>query len=162
MKASGDVTRYFLEQARWYFTSSYLPKIEHCLTQLTDEDVWQRANDASNSVGNLILHLSGNVQQWIIGGVGNLPYERDRQHEFGERGGISREDLLARLKTTLAKADQVLSELDPASLLERKEIQGSEVTVMEAILRIVQHFALHTGQIMLLTKQHTSEDLKLS
>jgi uncharacterized damage-inducible protein DinB len=162
MNTSGDASCYFLEQARWYFTSSYLPKIEHCLAQMTDEDVWQRANEASNSVGNLILHLSGNVQQWIIGGVGDLPYERDRQYEFGERGGISREDLLARLKATLAKADQVLSELDPASLLERKEIQGSEVTVMEAILRIVQHFALHTGQIMLLTKQRTAEDLKLS
>jgi uncharacterized damage-inducible protein DinB len=162
MNTSGDTSRYFLEQARWYFASSYLPKIEHCLSQLTDEAVWQRANEASNSVGNLVLHLSGNVQQWIVGGVGNLPYERDRQHEFGERGGISRADLLARLKATLAKADQVLAGVDPASLLERKEIQGCEVTVMEAILRIVQHFALHTGQIMLLTKQRTGEDLKLS
>ncbi len=157
-----DTSRYFLEQARRYFTSSYLPKIEHCLAQLTDEDIWGRANEASNSVGNLILHLSGNVQQWIIGGVGDLPYERDRQHEFGERGGISREELLSRLKATLTKADQVLAEVDPASLLERKEIQGSDVTAMEAILRIVQHFALHTGQIMLLTKQRTAEDLKLS
>lgn len=157
-----DVSKYFLEQARWYFASSYLPKIEHCLSVLTDEDVWWRMNEASNSAGNLILHLSGNVQQWIIGGVGNLPYERDRQYEFGERGGISREDLLARLKATLAKADQVLAEVDPASLLERKEIQGCDVTVMEAILRIVQHFGLHTGQIMLLTKQRTGEDLKLS
>jgi hypothetical protein len=162
MNISGDASRYFLEQARWYFTSSYLPKIEHCLEQLTDEDVWQRANEASNSVGNLILHLSGNVQQWIIGGIGILPYERDRQYEFGERGGISREDLLARLKATLAKADQVLVEVAPNTLLERKEIQGCDVTVMEAILRIVQHFALHTGQIMLLTKQRTAEDLKLS
>jgi hypothetical protein len=162
MNTSGDASRYFLDQARWYFASSYLPKIEQCLSRLTDEDVWWRANEASNSVGNLVLHLSGNVQQWIIGGVGNLPYERDRQHEFGERGGISREDLLARLKATLAKADQVLAEVDPASLLERKEIQGCDVTVMEAILRIVQHFGLHTGQIMLLTKQRTGEDLKLS
>jgi hypothetical protein len=157
-----DASRYFLDQARWYFTSSYLPKIEHCLSVLTDEDIWWRANEASNSVGNLILHLSGNVQQWIIGGVGNAPYHRDRQHEFGERGGITREELLARLKATLAQADHVLADVDPASLLERKEIQGCDVTVMEAILRIVQHFALHTGQIMLLTKQRTSEDLKLS
>jgi len=157
-----DTSQYFLEQARWYFASSYLPKIEHCLSKLTNEDVWGRANEASNSVGNLILHLSGNVQQWIIGGVGNRPYERDREHEFGERGGISREELLARLKATLAQADQVLAEVDPARLLERKEIQGCDVTVMEAILRIVQHFALHTGQIMLLTKQRTGEELKFS
>lgn len=156
-----DTSHYFLEQARWYFTSSYLPKIEHCLRQMTDEDVWWRANEASNSVGNLILHLSGNVQQWIVGGVGNLPYERDRQHEFGERSIIPREELLSRLKETLAKADRVLSEVDPARLLERKEIQGCDVTVMEAILRIVQHFALHTGQIMLLTKQRTGQELKL-
>lgn len=162
MNTSGDTSQYFLDQARWYFTSSYLPKIEHCLSQLTDEDVWQRANDASNSIGNLLLHLSGNVQQWIVGGVGNLPYERDRQHEFGERGGIPREELLARLKATLAQADQVLAEVDPVNLLERKEIQSCDVTVMEAILRIVQHFALHTGQIMLLTKQRTGAGLKLS
>ncbi len=157
-----NTSQYFLDQARWYFASSYLPKIEHCLSLLTDEDVWRRANEASNSVGNLILHLSGNVQQWIIGGVGNLPYHRDREHEFGERGGFTREDLLARLKDTLAKADQVLADVDPNSLLERKEIQGCDVTVMEAILRIVQHFALHTGQIILLTKQRTNEELKLS
>lgn len=157
-----DPSHYFLDQARWYFSSSYLPKIERCLSLLTDEDVWWRANEASNSIGNLMLHLSGNVQQWIIGGVGNLPYERDRQHEFGERGGFSREALLARLKATLEKADRVLAEVDPDRLLERKEIQGCEVTVMEAILRIVQHFGLHTGQIMLLTKLRTGEDLKLS
>lgn len=155
-------SRYFLDQARWYFSSSYLPKIERCLSLLTEEDVWWRANEASNSIGNLMLHLSGNVQQWIIGGVGNLPYERDRQHEFGERGGFSREELLARLKETLEKADRVLAEVAPDRLLERKEIQGCEVTVMEAILRIVQHFGLHTGQIMLLTKLRTGEDLKLS
>jgi hypothetical protein len=157
-----DPSRHFLDQARWYFSSSYLPKIERCLSLLTDEDVWWRANEASNSVGNLLLHLSGNVQQWIVGGVGNLPYERDRQHEFGERGGFSREELLARLKETLEKADRVLAEVAPDSLLERKEIQGCEVTAMEAILRIVQHFGLHTGQIMLLTKLRTGEDLKLS
>lgn len=132
------------------------------MAQLTDEDVWIRSNDASNSIGNLVLHLSGNVQQWIIGGVGNLPYHRDREHEFGERGGFTREQLLARLKETLANADQVLANVDPNSLLERKEIQGNDVTVMQAILRIVQHFGLHTGQIMLLTKQRTGEDLKLS
>lgn len=157
-----NTSQYFLDQARSYFVSSYLPKIESCLAQLTDEDVWLRANEASNSIGNLILHLSGNVQQWIVGGVGNLPYHRDREYEFGERGGISREELLARLKATLTKADQALAEVDPARLLERREIQGNDVTVMEAILRIVQHFALHTGQIMLLTKQRTGEDLKLS
>jgi hypothetical protein len=157
-----DASQHFLEQARWYFASSFLPKIEHCLSRLTDEDVWWRANEASNSVGNLVLHLSGNVQQWIIGGVGNAPYTRDRQHEFGERGPIPRDELLARLKTTLAQADEVLAEVDPARLLERKEIQGCDVTVLEAILRIVQHFALHTGQILLLTKLRAGEDLKLS
>lgn len=162
MNTSGDTSQYFLDQARWYFASYYLPRVENCLAQLTDEDVWQRANKASNSIGNLILHLSGNVQQWIIGGVGNLPYHRDREHEFGERGGFTRAELLARLKETLAKADGVLAEVDTASLLERKEIQGCDVTVMEAILRIVQHFALHTGQIMLLTKARTGEGLKLS
>ena len=157
-----DTSQYFLDQARWYFTSYYLPRVERCLEQLTDEDVWQRANDASNSIGNLILHLSGNVQQWIIGGVGNLPYHRDREHEFGETGGFTRAELLARLKETLAKADEALANVGLSSLLERREIQGNDVTVMEAILRIVQHFALHTGQIMLLTKQLTGEDLKLS
>ena len=74
----------------------------------------------------------------------------------------SREELLARLKETLTKADQVLANVDPNRLLERKEIQGNDVTLMQAILRIVQHFGLHTGQIMLLTKQYTGEDLKLS
>lgn len=157
-----DAAQHFLEQAHWYFTSSYLPKIEHCLSLLTEEDVWWRANEASNSVGNLILHLSGNVQQWIVGGVGKRPYQRDRQHEFNERGSIDRAELLARLKTTLSQADQVLAEIKPDGLLERREIQGCDVTVMEAVLRIVQHFSLHTGQIMLLTKMRAGADLRLS
>ena len=129
--------------------------------QLTDEQIWWRPNEASNSIGNLILHLTGNVTQWIIGGVGNQPVVRDRQKEFDERSVISGSELLAKLEQTLERVSEVLSELDASSLMESRKIQGNDVTVLQAIYHVVEHFSMHTGQILLLTKIITAEDLRL-
>ncbi len=129
--------------------------------QLTDEQIWWRPNEASNSIGNLILHLTGNVTQWIIGGVGNQPVVRDRQKEFDERSVISGSELLAKLEQTLERVSKVLSELDASSLMESRKIQGNDVTVLQAIYHVVEHFSMHTGQILLLTKIIAAEDLRL-
>ena len=80
-----DVSQAFLQTSRSLLVTDFLPKIERCLEHLTDEDVWSRPNDASNSIGNLLLHLRGNITQWIIGGVAGKAYERHRQQEFDER-----------------------------------------------------------------------------
>ena len=155
-----EVAEAFIAQARSLLSTEYLPKIERCLERLSDEDVWWRAGEESNSIGNLLLHLAGNVRQWIVSGVGRGADRRVRQAEFDERSMISRAELLAKLRQTLGEADGVLARLDPANHLERHLIQGHDVTALEAIFHVVEHFSMHTGQIILITKTLRTEDLK--
>jgi uncharacterized damage-inducible protein DinB len=154
-----EIGRAFIASSRAYFAEDYLPKIERCLELLTDEQIWWRANPQSNSIGNLLLHLSGNVRQWIVCGLGGAPDARDRDSEFAQRGTIPRDELLARLKQTLSEADATLASFDPDKLLERHVIQGLDVLALEAIFHVVEHFSMHAGQIVLLTKQLTARDL---
>ena len=156
-----DIAHAFLDKSRRLLTSDYVPKIERCLDRLTDHDIWWRPNEASNSIGNLVLHLCGNVTMWIVGGVGRLPFKRDRQLEFDERTQIPAAELRDRLKTTVQKADKILAEIGPAELLNRRAIQGYDVNVLEAIYHVVEHFGMHTGQIILLSKARVGQDLTL-
>jgi uncharacterized damage-inducible protein DinB len=156
-----DSSRVFLEKSRNLLTSDYVPKIERCLDLLTDEDVWWRPNDTSNSIGNLILHLCGNVTMWIIGGVGKLPFDRNRQLEFDERRPIPSAELRHRLRSVVAQADAVLKEVDSTEMLSPRHIQGYDVNVLEAIYHVVEHFSMHTGQIILISKARVAQDFKL-
>jgi Protein of unknown function (DUF1572). len=155
-----DTGQAFIAQARKLLLTDYFPKIERCLEKLSDEQVWWRAHEDSNSIGNLLLHLSGNARQWIVCGVGHLPDKRERQTEFAAREGAGRAELLSRLRETIDEADAVLNELDAARLLERRQIQGHEVSLLEAIFHAVEHFSMHTGQIILITKMLTESDLR--
>ena len=162
-----ETARAFIEEARRLLAEDYLPKIERCLERLTDEQIWWRANPDSNSVGNLLLHLAGDARQWIVSGVGGASDTRARQAEFdagkGDRDGAARPgapELLSALRATLAEVDAVLARLDPAALLERRRIQGlDDVVVLSAVFHVVEHFSMHTGQIILLTKLLTAGDL---
>ncbi len=156
-----DITQAFLQKSHSLLVSDYLPKIERCLEHLTDEDVWSRPNEACNSVGNLLLHLRGNITQWIIGGVAGKAYERHRQQEFDERMHVPGKELLTSLRTVVEEADEIIRGLDASALLRMRQIQDYEVTVLEAVYHVVEHFGMHTGQIILLTKARTGEDLKL-
>ncbi len=156
-----DVARTFLDESRRLLVSDYLPKIERCLEELSDDDVWWRPNEASNSIGNLMLHLNGNVRQWVIGGVGLRPVERNRQQEFEARTHLSRQELLSQLKATLHEAGDVISRVDSDSLLATRHIQHYDVTLFEAIYHVVEHFGMHTGQIITLTKIRTAKNLEL-
>ncbi len=153
------LARAFVDEARYHLLSDYLLKIERCLEQLTDEQVWWRASEESNSVGNLLLHLAGNARQWLVSGVGGAPDRRLRDREFEEREHVPAADLLSALRATLEEADGVLGGLGPAALLERRLIQGFDVTVLAAVFHVVEHFSMHTGQIILLTKMQTGRDL---
>jgi len=150
----------FLAQTRQFLLNEYLPKIEECLASLTDQDIWWRANEKSNSIGNLLLHLSGNARQWIVSGLGGAADHRIRQIEFDERSLILKKDLLARLKDTLSEVDTVLAQFDEARLLDPYRIQNCDVTALEAIFHVVEHFSMHTGQIILLTKMLGEKDLR--
>jgi uncharacterized damage-inducible protein DinB len=147
-----DITRMFIEDSRAFLNGDYLPKIESCLEVLTDEDVWWRPNEESNSIGNLLLHLEGSTRGWIINTAGGGDSQRKRQDEFDEREHVPASELLARLKRTLAQADEVLTRLTAEELIERRKSSYEEVTVFWAVYHAVEHFAMHTGQIILLTK----------
>jgi len=136
-----------------------LPKIERCLQRLTDEQIWWRPNSESNSIGNLTLHLCGNARQWIISGLGNQRDERIRDQEFSQTEIIPREKLLELLRGTLAEVESVLNSLNPQALLDSRTIQGGNVDVIQAIYHVTEHFSMHTGQIILLTKILTYKDL---
>jgi len=156
---AGEISGAFIKNARQLLSHQYLPKIERCLEQLTDEQVWWRANDDSNSIGNLLLHLCGNPRQWIIAGLGGEADHRQRDQEFDQRETIARDVLLEKLRDTLAAVDAVLAGFDTSTLLEPREIQRTKATALEAIFHVTEHFSMHTGQIILLTKILTQKDL---
>lgn len=154
-----DPGQAFLDRSRRYLVDDHLSRIRRCLEVLPDEDLWWRPNEASNSVGNLLLHLSGNVQQWVISGIGGAPDIRDREREFSRRGGWTGGELLELLEVTLGEAEKILSRLRPRHLLEKRTIQGREVTVLEAVYHVVEHLAMHTGQVVYIVKTRTGRDL---
>ncbi|MGA2146200.1 MAG: DUF1572 family protein [Bryobacteraceae bacterium] len=137
----------------------YLDRIETCVDKLTPEQVWARQSENENAVGNLILHLDGNIRQWIIGGVGGQRDIRDRNAEFDARGGASTAELKARLRGTIEEAAAIVRGVTPERLTERIRPQGYDASVLEGIYQVVQHLAGHAFQIMLLTKLYTSQDL---
>jgi uncharacterized damage-inducible protein DinB len=157
---SASVSNAFINCAIDFLTGEYLPKIERCLEQLTDEQIWWRPNEESNSIGNLVLHLCGNARQWIVCGLGSAPDTRTRDAEFAQRDAIPRPQLLQLLRATLGDVETVLRQLDPSTLLEQRKIQGSDVEVLQAIFHVTEHFSMHTGQIILLTKMLTASDLR--
>src|SRR5438093_5899306 len=113
-----DIGAAFIAQSRSLLSEDYLPKIERCLALISDEQVWWRANEQSNSVGNLLLHLSGNVRQWIVCGLGGADDKRNRDSEFAQREMIPRSETFGRLKQTVEDAVEVLAHLNPDTLLE--------------------------------------------
>jgi uncharacterized damage-inducible protein DinB len=155
-----SISHEFIQNARRLISEEYLPKIERCVERLTDEQVWWRANSDSNSIGNLLLHISGNARQWIICGLGGAVDERQRQAEFDEREQIPRDQLLTRLRTTLAEVDHVLMNFDVARLLDQYPIQGKRSSALAAIFHVTEHISMHTGQIIMLTKMLAGVDLR--
>jgi len=151
----------FIARSRHHFVDDFLPKIEIALARLTDDQIWWRPNEHSNSIGNLVLHLCGNARQWIVCGVGGAADARNRDAEFAQREVVPRAELRALLTRTLSDVDETLRGYDANGLLERRTIQGSDVSALEAILHVVEHFAMHTGQILMLTKMLTNADLGL-
>jgi hypothetical protein len=136
-----------------------LGRIETCVDKLTPEQMWMRHSENENAVGNLMLHLAGNVRQWILTGVGNAPDHRDRDGEFAARDGIGAEELKARLRSTVEDAVALIRALPAERLTEIIRPQGYEGTVLAAIYHVVEHFAGHAFQIMFATKLLTGGDL---
>lgn len=129
-----------------------LKRIQHCLDQLTDDQVWWRPAESMNSIGNLILHLEGNLRQWIVAGFGGEKDNRQRPKEFSERGPISKAILLGRFEEAVAKAQEALKKTSAQDLLRKHTIQGFAVNGLEAIFDSVPHFRGHTQEIVHMTR----------
>jgi len=154
-----DTGQAFIDRSRSYLRNDYLPKIRLAVQALSMEDIWWRPNDAANSIGNLILHLAGNVRQWIVGGIGGAQDSRQRQEEFDAREGLSGDELLAHLEGVLEEVDGALSDLSGAELDEQRVIQGMDLSVLDALYHVVEHFSTHTGQIIYISKLRSGRDL---
>ena len=150
----------FLQFSRQKLLEQYWPRLRGCVESLTDEQVWWRPNAASNGVGNLILHLNGNLRQWLVASFRNLDDRRNRPAEFSERELIPASQLLATLDNTLKDASDVLSSLTEADLLMTLHIQGYTVSGLLAVYQVVEHFGIHYGQIVYITKLLRGEDLR--
>lgn len=134
-------------------------RIEDCLGRLSEDEVWSRGTENENAIGNLVLHLGGNVRQWIVAGVGGKQDIRERDSEFAARGGLEPPGLAALLHGTVEEAAAVIEALAPERLSEPLTVQSYNVTVLEAIYHVVEHFSGHAGQIIYATKLLTGEDL---
>lgn len=152
--------RLFLDISRRKLVEEYWAGICDCLELLNEDQVWWRPNPTSNSIGNLLLHLNGNVQQWLVALLGGPIRQRNRPAEFAEKGPIPVSELRARLASTLDEVEHILSQVQPAALKKTYEIQNrAGVTGLEAVYHVVEHFSMHYGQILYITKLLTSEDL---
>src|ERR1043166_1557750 len=136
-----ETGREFIARSRYHLAEEFLPKIERCVDLLSDEQIWWRPNAESNSIGNLMLHLSGNARQWIVCGLGGASDARDRDSEFAQREVISHEELLGLLRQTISDVDATLANFDPDRRLERKRIQELAGTAVEAIFHVVAPFS---------------------
>jgi hypothetical protein len=154
-----ELAKLFLEVSRKELIDKYWPQLRECVCSLSEEQVWWRPNDASNSIGNLLLHLNGNVCQWLVGSFNKSEDNRNRPLEFGERGPWPISGLIARLTSTLEEANTVLCRLTPEDLSATYTIQGKTVSGMEAIYHSISHFILHYGQIIYAVKSLQNRDL---
>jgi hypothetical protein len=143
-KAVGDEAAHQFQEA--------MKKINHCLSQLSEEQVWWRQADAQNSIANVLLHLCGNVRQWIVSGIGGEPDIRDRPKEFSERQAIPKAELWQRLNDVVDQACTVLANTTASELLAPRRIQGFDVTAVGAIFKTVTHFVGHAHQIVYITR----------
>jgi hypothetical protein len=149
----------FLEFSRTKLLDQYWPRLRSSVEPLTDEQIWWRPNPACNSIGNLLLHLNGNVGQWMIASFNGLDDTRNRPAEFNERRRIPGRLLLERLDETMQEAEKVLDRLTPDDLAATYHIQGYTVSGLAAVYQVVEHFGMHYGQIVYITKAFRGEDL---
>ncbi len=155
------LAKIFCNDARSQF-EKYTPRIVRCLQLLSEKEIWWRPNDASNAAGNIVLHLCGNVRQWITSALGGAPDFRERDKEFSERGPVPRQVLISQLRSTVKQACWTIDSLPSKTLSQEFEIQGFRVSGLVAIAHVYEHFAYHTGQIIYLTKLKRGKDLRFT
>lgn len=156
---NADVSVLFLQFSRHKLFDHYWPRLRSCVEPLSEAEVWWRPNAASNSIGNIVLHLNGNVTQWLVASFNGQEDRRDRPAEFAAERGLTAAELLGRLSATMDAAASVLARLTVRELTAPYQIQGYHVTGLEAVYQVVEHFGLHFGQIAYIAKSLSGRDL---
>jgi uncharacterized damage-inducible protein DinB len=157
--SNSELAAHFLQSSRKDLFGQCWPRMKTCVESLTTEQIWWRPNEASNSIGNLLLHLNGNVRQWLVTSFSHGEDKRDRPAEFAAKEGASAKELLGRLGATLDEAAQVLDRLTPAELLANCEVQGYHTNGVYVVYHVVEHFGMHYGQMVYITKLLSGKDL---
>ena len=151
--------RALIAEAERRLLGESLPRLEKCLSLLSDEEIWSRPNAETVSVGNLILHLCGNVRQWILTGLGGAADSRTRSLEFSEKGPIPASELLQTLRTTLFQVRATLRALDPEDLLRVRSVQAFEESGVSILVHVIEHFSYHVGQVTYFVKSQRATDV---
>lgn len=152
------ISKEFTEQSIYYLELNP-PRIEKCLRQLTEDQVWKKPNANTNSIGNLILHLCGNITQYAHSSLGNEKDARNRDLEFSADGGFSKKKLLEKITVVTERAVQVIETISEDELLRNRKVQGFDYSGISIIIHITEHFSYHVGQIAFFTKLLCDKDL---
>lgn len=156
--ATALTTAFINEIKRRLFTESVF-RLKKCVNELTEAQIWYRPNNSSNSVGNLVLHLHGNVRQWVVAGLGKNKDVRERQKEFDEKGPIAVEKMLADIDKLMEEVNQILNQTSTEDLLEVRNVQGYEETGLSILVHITEHFSYHVGQMTYIVKMLKDKDM---
>lgn len=149
---------FITEIKRRLFTES-VTRLKKCVSELTEEQIWYRPNNSSNSVGNLVLHLHGNVRQWVVAGLGKNKDVRERQKEFDEKGPVSLEKMLADIDKLMEEVNQILNNTSTNDLLEVRNVQGYDESGLSILVHITEHFSYHVGQMTYIVKMLKDKDM---
>jgi uncharacterized damage-inducible protein DinB len=134
-------------------------RIQRCLGKLTFEQVWHKPNEHTNSIGNLILHLEGNINQWILSTLGNKQDNRNREEEFNTNNKVGLKELTSRLNRLEKEIQETIIPLNEDRLIKSYNVQCYKESGISIIIHAIEHFSYHVGQITLQTKLFIDEDL---
>jgi uncharacterized damage-inducible protein DinB len=148
-----------IQEVRRRLFAECVPRLKTCLSLLADEEIWYRPNAETVSIGNLVLHLCGNVRQWVLSGLGGQPDTRRRQAEFDEPGPLPASELLQRLDAVMADVARLLDRLTAWQLLDRRRVQGFDETGVAILIHVTEHFSYHVGQITYAVKSRKAIDV---
>ena len=160
MQALKKYHKYFINEIKRRLIDECQERTLKCLDFLTEEEIWYRPNDQSNSVGNLVLHLCGNVKQWLHATIGGEKDTRTRQAEFDERGPVAKDTLKQMVKELMQKSEGILDNCTPEHLLRYYKVQGFEENGVGILIHVTEHFSYHVGQITYFVKAHKSLDVE--
>lgn len=159
MTEEHDIILIFRDEIKRRLIDESFPRIKQCLEVLTDEEIWHRPNDHTVSIGNLVLHLNGNVRQWVLSTIGLQQDTRKRQMEFDETGPVDRQIILADLDGTLDEVNMILGNLDREALTKTYNVQGFKENGIGILVHVTEHFSYHVGQITYATKSLKNMDM---